>query len=122
MQLAQVALCPACAKELGLWLGPVAPPAELPATEALDDRQADELEGDSTMLTRSVSEAAVLCDLLGNPTRSWLLLELVGGPRDTTSLAVAAGCSVATVSHRLTGLRLAGLVDSTAAGKRRVHG
>jgi hypothetical protein len=43
-QLARVDLCPACARELGLWLRPVVPYADPPETEA--DDQGDELEGD----------------------------------------------------------------------------
>jgi hypothetical protein len=40
-QLGLVKLCPACAREFGLWL----PLADLPATDA-DDDLVDELEGD----------------------------------------------------------------------------
>jgi hypothetical protein len=46
LQLAQVALCPACARELGLWLGPVVPPADLPETTADDDDQGDDDSAD----------------------------------------------------------------------------
>jgi hypothetical protein len=47
-QLARVDLCPACARELGLWLRPVVPYADPPETEAevLDDDQGDDDSAD----------------------------------------------------------------------------
>ena len=42
LQLAQVALAPRCARELGLFLRPVGSPADLPETTADDDDQADD--------------------------------------------------------------------------------
>ena len=42
LQLAQVALCPECARELGLFLRPVGPAVDLPETTDDDDDQDDD--------------------------------------------------------------------------------
>jgi ArsR family transcriptional regulator len=73
------------------------------------------------MKGRTIAEAAGLCLLLGDPTRLGILLELAAGPRDTTALGAAAGCSTTIISTGLTLLRLRGLVESTRAGQRNEH-
>jgi predicted transcriptional regulator len=64
---------------------------------------------------------ARLFKLAGSPLRAQILLALDEGPRDTTALAEATGRRTAHGSNDLTALRLAGLVESTQAGQRRVH-
>ena len=73
------------------------------------------------MKARTLSEAAWLCKLLGDPTRVLILLELGAGLCDTTALAVACGCAVSFVSTSLTALRRTGLVETTSDSKRRLH-
>jgi DNA-binding HxlR family transcriptional regulator len=73
------------------------------------------------MKARTKSEVSVLFQLLGSPARALILLELGEGPRDTTSLALAAGCAASFVSSSVTALRLAGLVETTPSGPHRVH-
>jgi DNA-binding transcriptional ArsR family regulator len=73
------------------------------------------------MKPRTVSDVAELFPLLGSPAYARILLELGEGPRDTTTLAAAVVGSPSTTSTRLTMLRLAGLVETTASGLYRVH-
>jgi hypothetical protein len=51
-QLARVDLCPGCARELGLWLRPVTPPAAPPRTDAEADLDDDGPETDAEALGR----------------------------------------------------------------------
>ena len=72
-------------------------------------------------------DAAVLQDtaatfgLLSATVRLHLLWLLAAGEQDVGSLAEAVGQSVATVSHHLGKLRLAGLVRARREGKRQVY-
>jgi DNA-binding transcriptional ArsR family regulator len=70
---------------------------------------------------RTAADVARLFQLAGDPTRALILLELGEGPRDTTALVAAAGRPQSQVSHNLTRLRLAGLVETTQAGQHRLH-
>jgi DNA-binding transcriptional ArsR family regulator len=69
----------------------------------------------------TLAAAVAMFNLASDPTRAGILLELGEGPRGTTALVVAIGRHQNQVSHDLTKLRLAGLVESNRAGNRRVH-
>ena len=72
-------------------------------------------------------DAAVLQDtaatfgLLSATVRLHLMWLLAAGEQDVGSLADAVGQSVATVSHHLGKLKLAGLVRARREGKRQVY-
>jgi len=59
--------------------------------------------------------------LLSATVRLHLLWELVNGERDVGTLAAATEQSVATVSHHLGKLKLAGVVEGRRHGKRIVY-
>jgi DNA-binding transcriptional ArsR family regulator len=59
--------------------------------------------------------------LLSATARVHLLWLLAGGERDVGSLAEDTGHSVATVSHHLSKLKLAGLVRARRAGKHQFY-
>jgi DNA-binding transcriptional ArsR family regulator len=55
---------------------------------------------------------------LADPTRRWVLVELLDGPAYPTDLAEAFGTTRANLSNHLTCLRECGLVTATAEGRR----
>ena len=70
---------------------------------------------------RLLQETASMFALLSATVRLHILWLLADGDRDVGSLAVQTGQSVATVSHHLAKLKLAGLVDLDRHGKRHVY-
>ena len=59
--------------------------------------------------------------MLASPIRVQLLWLLSEGSYDVSSLAAQVDASVATTSHHLSKLRLAGLVNATTHGRRQVY-
>ena len=70
---------------------------------------------------RLLQETASMFALLSATVRLHILWLLADGDRDVGSLAVQTGQSVATVSHHLAKLKLAGLVDLDRHAKRHVY-
>ena len=68
-----------------------------------------------------VRAAADLLRLLADPTRLRLLAALAAAPHDVTELTDLTGLPRPAVSQHLAKLRLGGLVESRAAGRRRVY-
>ena len=60
--------------------------------------------------------------LLSASVRLHILWELSYGGRDVGTLAATTGQSLATVSHHLSKLKLAGVVEARRKGKRMVYG
>ena len=83
--------------------------------DKLAAKPADELS------PRTLQETASMFALLSATVRLHILWLLADGDRDVGSLAVQTGQSVATVSHHLAKLKLAGLVDLDRHGKRHVY-
>jgi DNA-binding transcriptional ArsR family regulator len=70
---------------------------------------------------RVLQDAASMFALLSATVRLHILWELARADRDVGTLAATTGQSVATVSHHLGKLKLAGLVDARRQGKRMVY-
>jgi DNA-binding transcriptional ArsR family regulator len=70
---------------------------------------------------RLLQDTASLFALLSATVRLHILWLLAGGDRDVGTLAEKTGQSVATVSHHLGKLKLAGLVRAERHGKRHVY-
>src|ERR1700730_15571621 len=70
---------------------------------------------------RPLQDAASLFALLSGTGRPPILCLLAGGDGDVGTLADMTGQSVATVSHHLGKLRLAGVVRAQRVGKRQVY-
>jgi DNA-binding transcriptional ArsR family regulator len=68
-----------------------------------------------------LQDAAGTFALLSATVRLHILWLLAAGERDVGTLAEDTGQSVATVSHHLAKLKLAGLVSSRRAGKRQIY-
>jgi DNA-binding transcriptional ArsR family regulator len=68
-----------------------------------------------------LQDAAGMFAMLATPVRVHLLWILADGGQDVGTLAEATGQSLATVSHHLGKLKLAGLVRDQRDGKRRVY-
>jgi DNA-binding transcriptional ArsR family regulator len=68
-----------------------------------------------------IQDAAGTFGLLAATVRVELVWLLAGGERDVGTLAELTGQSVATVSHHLGKLRLAGLVSARREGKHQVY-
>ncbi|GAB3150703.1 ArsR/SmtB family transcription factor [Amycolatopsis sp. NPDC004378] len=68
-----------------------------------------------------LQDAAVTFGLLSATVRLHLLWLLAHGERDVGTLAEETGQSVATVSHHLGKLKLAGLVRARRHGKHQIH-
>ena len=68
-----------------------------------------------------LQDAASMFALLSATVRLHILWELAHGDRDVGTLAAALGQSVATVSHHLSKLKLAGVVHARRHGKRMVY-
>ena len=86
-----------------------------PVPDKLAAQPADELPA------RTLQEAASMFALLSATVRLHILWLLADGDRDVGSLADQTGQSVATVSHHLAKLKLAGLVDVQRHGKRHIY-
>jgi DNA-binding transcriptional ArsR family regulator len=70
---------------------------------------------------RLLQDTASMFALLSATVRLHILWLLAGGDRDVGTLADMTGQSVATVSHHLGKLRLAGVVRAQRVGKRQVY-
>jgi DNA-binding transcriptional ArsR family regulator len=70
---------------------------------------------------RLLQDAASMFALLSATVRLHILCELTHGDRDVGTLAVTTGQSLATVSHHLSKLKLAGVVRAHRQGKRMVY-
>jgi DNA-binding transcriptional ArsR family regulator len=68
-----------------------------------------------------LQDAAATFGLLSATVRLHLVWLLAEGERDVGTLAEEVGQSVATVSHHLSKLKLAGLVRARREGKRQVY-
>lgn len=68
-----------------------------------------------------LQDAAAVFGLLSATVRLHLLWLLARGERDVGTLAEETGQSVATVSHHLGKLKLAGLVRARRQGKHQIH-
>lgn len=71
---------------------------------------------------RVLQDAASMFALLAATVRLHLLWLLADGDHDVSTLAANTGQSIATVSHHLNKLKLAGLVQVRRDGKRMVYG
>jgi DNA-binding transcriptional ArsR family regulator len=77
---------------------------------------------DAAPIPESVlQDAASMFGLLAATVRLHLVWVLAGGEQDVGTLAEATGQSLATVSHHLGKLKLAGLVRARRDGKRQVY-
>jgi DNA-binding transcriptional ArsR family regulator len=77
---------------------------------------------DAAPIPESVlQDAASMFGLLAATVRLHLLWVLASGEQDVGTLAEATGQSLATVSHHLGKLKLAGLVRARRDGKRQVY-
>jgi DNA-binding transcriptional ArsR family regulator len=74
-----------------------------------------------TVSSRALQDTASLFGLLSATVRLHLLWLLDSGEQDVGTLAERTGQSVATVSHHLGKLKLAGLVRAQRQGKRQVY-
>jgi DNA-binding transcriptional ArsR family regulator len=70
---------------------------------------------------RLLQDTASMFALLSATVRLHILWLLANGDRDVGTLADKTGQSVATVSHHLAKLKLAGLVRAQRAGKRQIY-
>jgi DNA-binding transcriptional ArsR family regulator len=70
---------------------------------------------------RLLQDTASMFALLSATVRLHILWLLASGDRDVGTLAEETGQSVATVSHHLSKLKLAGLVRARRVGKRQVY-
>jgi len=70
---------------------------------------------------RLLQDAASMFALLSATVRLHILWELTHGDRDVGTLAATTGQSLATVSHHLSKLKLAGVVHAHRHGKRMVY-
>ena len=70
---------------------------------------------------RLLQDAASMFALLSATVRLHILWELTHGERDVGTLAATTGQSLATVSHHLSKLKLAGVVHAHRHGKRMVY-
>ncbi|MCP2257385.1 DNA-binding transcriptional regulator, ArsR family [Streptoalloteichus tenebrarius] len=68
-----------------------------------------------------LQDAAATFGMLSATVRLHIMWLLAAGERDVGTLADQVGQSVATVSHHLAKLRLAGLVRARREGKRQVY-
>ncbi len=78
------------------------------------------VSGDS-LPPRPLQDTASMFALLSAAVRLHILWLLAAGDRDVGTLADATGQTVATVSHHLSKLKLAGIVRAQRAGKRQVY-
>jgi DNA-binding transcriptional ArsR family regulator len=70
---------------------------------------------------RLLQDTASMFALLSATVRLHILWELTYGDRDVGTLAATTGQSIATVSHHLSKLKLAGVVRAHRQGKRMVY-
>jgi DNA-binding transcriptional ArsR family regulator len=76
---------------------------------------------DEPLPPRLLQDTAALFGLLSATVRLHILWLLAGGDLDVGTLAEKTGQSVATVSHHLAKLKLAGLVRADRQGKRQIY-
>jgi DNA-binding transcriptional ArsR family regulator len=76
---------------------------------------------DKPLPPRLLQDTASMFALLSATVRLHILWLLAEADRDVGTLAEETGQSVATVSHHLGKLKLAGLVDARRAGKRHIY-
>ncbi|WP_018603907.1 helix-turn-helix transcriptional regulator [Mycobacterium sp. 155] len=74
-----------------------------------------------TVSPRELQDTASLFGLLSATVRLHILWLLDSGEQDVGTLAEKTGQSIATVSHHLSKLKLAGLVRARRHGKRQVY-
>jgi DNA-binding transcriptional ArsR family regulator len=83
--------------------------------------KSDSGEPSEPLPPRLLQDTASMFALLSATVRLHILWLLASGDRDVGTLADATGQSVATVSHHLGKLKLAGLVRARRVGKRQVY-
>lgn len=76
---------------------------------------------DDVLDARLLQDVAGMFAMLATPVRVHILWLLAQDARDVGTLAEETGQSLATVSHHLNKLKLAGLVRDQRDGKRRVY-
>jgi DNA-binding transcriptional ArsR family regulator len=76
---------------------------------------------DEALPPRLLQDTAALFGLLSATVRLHILWLLTDGSLDVGTLAEKTGQSVATVSHHLAKLKLAGLVRADRQGKRQIY-
>ncbi|MUL84936.1 MULTISPECIES: helix-turn-helix transcriptional regulator [unclassified Mycolicibacterium] len=76
---------------------------------------------DGDLPPRLLQDTAATFGLLSAPVRLHILWLLANGDQDVGTLADKTGQSLATVSHHLSKLKLAGLVRAQRHGKRQVY-
>lgn len=76
---------------------------------------------DDELTVQVLQETAATLGLLSATVRLHILWVLAKGEQDVGTLAAKTGQSLATVSHHLSKLKLAGLVRAQRAGKRQVY-
>ncbi|MFV8163006.1 ArsR/SmtB family transcription factor [Mycobacterium sp. 134] len=81
----------------------------------------DPTSADGELLPRLLQDTAAIFGLLSAPVRLHILWLLAAGEQDVGTLADKTGQSLATVSHHLGKLKLAGLVRAQRHGKRQVY-
>lgn len=68
-----------------------------------------------------VQRAALIFEMLAEPSRLLILWALVSGPSDVTTITASVGASRTSVSQHLAKLRSAGLVDAERRGRRQIY-
>jgi DNA-binding transcriptional ArsR family regulator len=76
---------------------------------------------DDELTVQVLQETAATLGLLSATVRLHILWVLAKGEQDVGTLAAKTGQSLATVSHHLSKLKLAGLVRAQRAGKHQVY-
>ena len=78
-------------------------------------------KADAAICVRLLEESAGLFGLLSAPVRLHIVWLLAAGDRDVGTLAEETGQTIATVSHHLGKLKLAGFVRARRQGRRQLY-
>lgn len=78
-------------------------------------------KADAAICGRLLEESAGLFGLLSAPVRLHIVWLLAAGDRDVGTLAEETGQTIATVSHHLGKLKLAGFVRARRQGRRQLY-
>lgn len=75
----------------------------------------------SSISPAQLNAAAETFDLLSTPSRLHIVLHLLDGPLDVSTIAEHIGASVPATSQQLAKLRAAGVVSATRDGRHQVY-
>lgn len=75
----------------------------------------------SSITPAQLNAAARTFDLLATPSRLHIVLHLLDGPLDVTSIADHIGATAQATSQQLAKLRAAGVVSATRDGRRHLY-